>query len=356
MRKFKKLVKDSAKNSIEKIVEIRYHQSHKNEAFKALQNIEQDTGFILTDKQKKLINDYSIEILGSKVYAYWLYVYTAFKGEFSEGWIPDNYYDRVVLPKINKDYRNIATIKTLSKKLVGSDLFPDKFYLIDGNLYDENYNIISFKELYDEIESGSELFIKKDESHQGKGVLKLHKGNFNKEAIQSFGNSVIQEAIIQHPWFDSITPESVATIRITTTKETDGSTKMRAGYLRVGTGDNQFVQSSTAIKIPIIDQDGSLDDYGVDPNWRRIQYHPDTGFVFANKKIPYFSKAVKVCEKLHQKIPHFTIIGWDISITENGDIKIIELNARHPGIKFSEASTGPCFADLNWQELWKQAD
>ena len=221
-------------------------------------------------------------------------------------------------------------------------------------MYDENYNIVNFKELEKEIESGNDLFIKKDDSSQGKGILKLSKDNFSRQVVLSFDNSVIQEAINQHPWFDEITSKSVATIRITTTKELHGDINMRAAYLRVGTGDNEFIKSDSALKIPIIDREGSLGSYGVDPNWKRVENHPDTGFIFANKKIPYFLKAVEVCENLHSKIPHFSIIGWDIAITKQGEVKIIEWNAMHPGIKFSETITGPCFKDLKWEELWKQ--
>ena len=46
----------------------------------------------LTEKIKKTVDDYSIEVLGSKKFAPWLYVYTLVKGEFQEGWIPDNFF------------------------------------------------------------------------------------------------------------------------------------------------------------------------------------------------------------------------------------------------------------------------
>ncbi len=96
-----------------------------------------------------------------------------------------------------------------------------------------------------------------------------------------------------------------------------------------------------------------MGDFGIDPSWQRHLRHPDSGFEFAGQRVPHFKKAVAECEKLHTKIPHFSIIGWDVSTMNSGEVRIMEWNAFHPDIKFSEASTGPCFFDLNWEKLWK---
>ena len=89
------------------------------------------------------------------------------------------------------------------------------------------------------------------------------------------------------------------------------------------------------------------------PNWEQYSEHPDSGFAFAGQMIPNFPIAVAECEKIHRKLPNFAIIGWDVSITENGEVGIIEWNAGHPDIKFSEATTGPCFSGLGWEDMWK---
>jgi hypothetical protein len=54
---------------------------------------------------------------------------------------------------------------------------------------------------------------------------------------------------------------------------------------------------------------------------------------------------------LHATVPHFTIVGWDIAIGSDDEIKLIEWNGCHCDIKFSEATTGPCFTGLNWESL-----
>ena len=47
---------------------------------------------------------------------------------------------------------------------------------------------------------------------------------------------------------------------------------------------------------------------------------------------------------------HFTIIGWDIIVDDNEKIQIIEWNGEACDIKFSEATTGPCFLGLHWEK------
>jgi len=62
---------------------------------------------------RSTIDDYALEILGSKMYAPWLYVYTAYNQEFKEGWIPDNYFGYIVAPIVNKGLGSLAATKTL---------------------------------------------------------------------------------------------------------------------------------------------------------------------------------------------------------------------------------------------------
>jgi hypothetical protein len=49
-------------------------------------------------------------------------------------------------------------------------------------------------------------------------------------------------------------------------------------------------------------------------------------------------------------VPHFTIIGWDIAISDNDRIELLEWNANRPEIKLSEATIGPCFLGLGWEK------
>lgn len=164
-------------------------------------------------------------------------------------------------------------------------------------------------------------------------------------------NFVVQRAIVQAKWFEAISPGCVATLRILTGFSFDASPRFCAAYLRIGRKNSKFITSSEALKIPVIDNKGTLEAFALDSNWLRFYSHPDSDVKFGGTKVPNFSEAVALCEELHARVPQFTIIGWDVAITEAESIEIIEWNIGYPDIKFAEATTGPCFKHLNLERF-----
>src|SRR5699024_2098383 len=197
-------------------------------------------------------------------------------------------------------------------------------------------------------------FLKLDNSNQGKGVYKLSKENFNLNEMLNKGNAVLQTPIKQSKFFDEILTGNVATLRILTYKDTSNEIRFAASFLRVGRKNEDIVRAETSIKVPIIDEHGTFNSFANgDSDWKKYYEHPDTGYKFEGNKIPYFKAAVKDCIDIHKKIPHVTIIAWDVSIDEYGETQIIEWTANHPGIKFTEACLGPSFKSLGWENLHK---
>ena len=78
----------------------------------------------LSAQTEKLVAAYARDVFGAPTYAPWLRVYTAFRGAFLEGWLPDTFWKRMVRPTLDGQ-RSLALAKTLSKRLFGSKLFPD---------------------------------------------------------------------------------------------------------------------------------------------------------------------------------------------------------------------------------------
>jgi len=148
-------------------------------------------------------------------------------------------------------------------------------------------------------------------------------------------------------------PNPVSTLRITSVIENSGKVSCRAVYLRVGRTEDTHVKSSTAIKVPIDLITGRLCEKGYFPNWHSINYHPDTKVEFAGREIPEFNKCIEYIIKTPQSIPFCRSVGWDLIIDENEEIQFIEWNGDHNDIKFTEATQGPCFADMGWEKLWR---
>jgi hypothetical protein len=329
-----------------------YDNAHRKRALKGVAQIEKFNSQKLSPHQKRLADDYAIQVFGKKEYAPWLYVYTLISGTFKEGWIPDNFFGRVVAPKVNKELGSVTRFKTFSNVVLTTKALPDVAYYIDGVFYNRAFAVIDIAVLRDIIgETCADVFVKKDGSSRGEGVIKLSIKDISKNRFKEIGNCVVQSAIQQHDFFEKMMPNGTATVRITTVKDLDGKIDFRASYLRVGRKDTPWVQSDNSVRVAITDRHGELDSVCYTEYWRRWLSHPDTKFIFSRQRIPKFNEAIECCIKLHASVPHFTIVGWDIIISNKEEIKLIEWNGGHCGIKFSEATTGPCFTGLEWERL-----
>jgi Sugar-transfer associated ATP-grasp len=325
---------------------------HNKAAFCVVSTIEKFNGQKLSPKLRQTADEYSIEVLGKIDYAPWLYVYSLVSGTFKEGWIPDNYFGNVIAPRVNKGLGGATEFKSFTNAVLKTDYLPDIGYHIDGVLYDRTFNIIGIDWLKRRAcELHPEVFLKRDGTRRGEGIVKAAAGDLTFGMLREFGNCVIQRPVMQHQFFENIIPGSVATVRITTVKESNGSISTRAAYLRLGRNDTAWVQADNSVKVAIVDRNGELDKFAYTHGFRRWTSHPDTNFSFQGHRVPEFRNAVNVCEQLHCMAPHFTIIGWDIAINAHDKVELLEWNGSHCGISFSEATTGPCFLGLNWEKM-----
>jgi hypothetical protein len=331
-----------------------YHLNHKKKAKNILNEIESIKGKT-EPKLIELSNEYSKDVLGNICYAPWLYVYSAISGSFKEGWIPDNYYGRIVVPFIKGDYGKVSELKPLANKLFNSNLFPDIAYYVNGLWFSANCKIIGANDLKEVIfQKSSVVVFKLDNSLQGRGIFLFEKHSFDLEKIGLLGNGVFQEFINQHPFFEELMPTSVATIRITTVLKNDGNASVRACYLRIGRNVDTHVKSSSHIRVPINIDNRELNPMGYLTNWNTTEKHPDTDFIFAKKEIPCLNECFSSALQLHKSLPHVRCIGWDMIINQDNEVKVMEWNGFHNDIKFSEATQGPCFGDLGWEKLWQK--
>ena len=331
-----------------------YHRDHRMSAHKTLKNIEKVKGKT-NPKFLALSDEYAKEVLGWEGYAPWLYVYCAAAGIFKEGWIPDNYYGRVVMPAIKGRYGHFISIKPITNIFFRSRVFPDIAYYVNGIFFTHEQEFLAENKVRDILFAASDTVVfKSDSSYRGEGVFFFNKGSFDVRKVRSLGNGVFQEYIQQHGFFDEIMPSSVATLRMTSVMDKNGNFSIRACYLRVGRRKDTHVKSHSAIRIPVDPANGELSEYGYLTNWAAIERHPDSGFVFSGQRIPFFDKCASIVLNLHKSMPYVRCIGWDLCVDNNNDVKMMECNGGHNGIKFTEATQGPCFADLGWEKLWRE--
>jgi hypothetical protein len=300
-----------------------------------------------------MCDSYAIEVLGSHVYSPWLYVYSAFCGEFKEGWIPDNYYGSVVVPKYNSgEYGRLSSLKSLNRTIFKSDVFPDMLSYVNGVFLDvDNQHVTPATVSKLLFSKQDRVVFKLDSSRQGRDIYFYDKHNFSLEQVKHLGNGVFQKFVHQNPVFDQFTSKSVATIRITTTFSDEGTVAVCACYLRFGSGNDTHVQSRSHVRVPVNIVSGQLSECGYDTRWLPLPSHPDSKAHFDGVFVPNFPECIRIASQLHSQAPFARCIGWDLTVDDLNLVHVLEWNAEHNDVKFSEATQGPCFIHMNWHLL-----
>lgn len=339
------------RQSIKSAGRYKFHWHHRQQAQKALRSLERAYGRP-DPAQLQLADAYARDVFGDAVYAPWLRVYTVFNRTFKEGWIPDNYYGSVVVPSMKGWHGKISNLKTISRLIFRSDAFPDVGYYANGLFLTADNVVIPEAQVRSVLFRDTDRIIYKlDRSGQGAGIFIVDRQSFDTELIKSYGNGVMQSFIKQHHVFDEFMPSSVATLRFTTVVDDSGAISVRSCFVRIGRKGETHVTAHSDVCVPIDLSTGAFDRKGYLGNWLSLDAHPDTGIAFAGVSVPAFQKCVSTVLDLHSKIPFARCIGWDLAVDQDENVKVMEWNAEHNDVKFSEATQGPCFSDLKWERL-----
>lgn len=300
----------------------------------------------LSKKTIRDIEDYALERFKDIRYASWLELFALYRGEFKEGWLPPLYFENE-WEFINTSYRSVSAAKTLNAKHIGSELLPDAYYHINGRWYNLRYKGVSKGDVVRCLKrSGEEYVILKiDGGNRGRGCEVVSVDEVTK--IQC--DCSVQKIVTANSVFHALCPDALPTIRIITATGYGGRPRHVGSYLRVGRLKERWVQSATALKIPVLDQCGRLKGEALDDKWRGYAEHPDTGARFSEIKIPRYLECVEKCVSAHDSVPFFSIVGWDLAVDNDERIWVLELNAGKPAVTFAEAAVGPMFSDVKFE-------
>lgn len=314
-----------------------------------LARIQRDVGSLPASVFREC-DEYAADRLGSKAFAPWLHVYSALQGCFKEGWIPDDYYGRCVVPRINGVYGDVSQLRAFSTRIFSSELFPDLCYSVNGAFYDPTFGRIDPARLEGFLFKDAEKIVfKRDSTKRGQGIHVFSRRDFRIDRLVDLGEGVFQQWIDQHDFFNSFSPDAVATIRVTTAWHPQDGPSVRAAYCRLGRSREFHVQATSNVRVAVDLTHGTMDAFGYGPDWGRLPAHPDTKEPFRNRAIPGWERCVQAAIQLHRAVPFAGCVGWDLAVNKRGYVQVMEWNTAHNDIKFSEAVQGPCFAGLGWE-------
>ena len=202
---------------------------------------------------------------------------------------------------------------------------------IDRNDDSKNISKDNFNNIFNGILQKYEvIFVKAVDGQGGAGVYKLSKENIDdiEKEIDYSQEYIIEQALIQDDYLNSINPHSLNTLRVITYNN-GKEVVIPSCFFRMGTG-NSYVDNGSS--------GGIFMDYNIDTNkltnkaYRLLNYggqsfekHPTSGFIFKDKPLPYPENVKKIVSDAAKLFPELEIIGWDIAYTKNGPV-ILEGN------------------------------
>ena len=323
----------------------RKQENSRKEAIEICRQVTEQKGHsVMTPSLLKQIKRYCKKTFGSSRYWPWIVLYTEIRGEYKEGWVPDDFYKYVLAEKLNKPSSPLlSALKSFDHRLFPGFAVKPLFVKIGKNYFNADGRVLNSAELSDIISSHSgELVVKRDSGPSGTAVTFIDASIFDISThLSKHYNYVIQPAVEQHPAIAEVYDKSVNTLRVVTLIKPGGSIGVLVVFMRFGVNGSRLDNIMTGGRFVAINQDGTLEGKAYDRlGLYQGETQPDTGFHFAGLKVPSYRQAIQQCIYSHTLYPYNRLIAWDVYINTDEEPRLIEWNSL-PGLWRYEAVFGP---------------
>ena len=272
--------------------------------------------------------------------------------------VTDEMQDEYVLPYLNpvnyneigmRHKKNLFQDKNYQPVFANKLKFPQTIARnINGEWYDDQFDLISLEEVIAKLNEYSKLVFKKTMmTGHGLGVKLVEKDDYSEVINEWKKNFIVQMVVHQCNELAYWNASSVNVVRITSLFW-KGEVYILGGILRVGAPgafcDHLGFQNENPRVIGVYET-GELYHYCIDPDGEK-KYDDCFG-----KKIegvvPCYDKMLTLVKETHKFYPHNRLIGWDITVDDNYEVICIEYNPDQPGITQTQMAVGPIFGKLS---------
>ena len=283
----------------------------------------------------------------------WFQMFYGMTGIKSPMYIPQEFYLNMVLP-----YYNNSRVVDAYKDKNAFELFVPKKFLpatvmkrINGDFYDPDggyiTNDVNSQKLIDCLSAENEVIVKNAmDSGRGQNVRKysIKSPQDAAEILKAWTarDYVVQKGIKQHPFFAQFNKSSVNIIRVNTWYH-EGRVEVSTPVLRFGmpgyATDVCYIDGKETVNLIGVTDDGYLRDKVVD--LRGEVKDLNAVFPNINREVPSWQKIVAMISEGASRLKQTHIIGWDVTVTEEGEPKVIEYNILVPSTYSSQVTDGP---------------
>lgn len=319
----------------------------------------------LTAAQKEEIRDFYKRLTGKDISTIYHEYFYARTGIYSKEYMPVDLYEGDLIGRANNmSYFDAYSDKNMDEVFLPNIKHPETILKnINGYFYSGN-KPISKEEAIMLCQNLSEIIIKPSMSSKGSGVHKLNiiegvtELDDRKITVEELfakyrKNFIIQKAIRQHKDMGELNPTSINTIRVLTYRSGMEILVIYA-VVRIGRKGQVIDNQSAGGISAMINEDGTLCKYGHGGVGDDNILKTDTGIVLEGYRIPHFDDVLETVKRAHYNLPFFDIVGWDISVDENGTPVLVEWNG-NPGPSQTACGTGlGKYTERIIRELWQR--
>lgn len=164
----------------------------------------------------------------------------------------------------------------------------------------------------------------------GAGQATVNKSDNIKKLFEIYKKKklIVEQVVKQNKALAQFNESSLNTIRIYTLLCADGKARVLAGIIRLGrkgnTVDNFHCGGITAV---LDVEKGIVATEAINREHVRFTEHPDSKLPINGFKIPHWDKLVEALTDAATFVPTLRHIGWDVAITEEGNVELIEGNS-----------------------------
>lgn len=278
---------------------------------------EKDTEALLTHFINYLYAFFPLRFYGDEYFDFKLYEKSVEEAKTFVDWSYKNKIIRVCNKGAWELCQDKAIFNRIAKKYVNRDYLDSR--------------VCSLEELKTFVEKHPKFFVKPFDGNQGRGAEILEcKGN-GEELFNYCQNksAMIEELVHQHPDIAKINESTVNTIRILTLLPLDNQPIVTYAGIRVGRAGSIVDNTSAGGMMAAIDlKTGKVFTNAVDAEGREFEKHPDSGTLFKGFQIPNWSGVLEAVKETALEFPQLRHIGWDVTVTDKGEIEFIEGNPR----------------------------
>lgn len=284
----------------------------------------------------------------------WYRLYAFHAGRADPRYIPDDIWFDYVLPYYsNSSFRRFGEDKNYLGIWCPDVRLPrTAAACVAGVYYDGDFNVITREEAVSRCVA-ERRFVLKPSVDSGEGRLirffdgpECDAGTVSAAFDALGGNFIAQERIEQHEILRRLNPGSLNTVRIITFFF-ENQVHVLSAILRIGGSGSKVDNIGAGGYACAVGPDGRLASMALNRKSEKREMS-ETGVRFDSVTIPGYGAALETVKRLHARMAHFKIIGWDIAVGEDEEPILIEFNTA-PGQ--NQLCCGPTFGDLTERVL-----